>query len=298
MVDWQERQGKAPDDFQGRFFPDVRVEMDSRLNRVYDWNLGSFTGFQHTIRPEVVYEYVPENLMGTLPHFDRLDGEQARHDIRYGFTTFLTGRETRNDAEGNPITKYRELARLQLFQLFNFEKPPQITPDPIFGPVPSFDTEALLGFADVGLRLDVMPKPYVMLSYSADFSPEKGQATIQDVFLTLKSGRGDTVRFNYVFRNDLPVDEFITDINVKVVSNLYLNTYHDYSFQKQNLFRQGYGVRYIRGCWAVALAYEREAQDERVAFSIDLLGLGTYGQRRLRHIGETLSGSVADDLEH
>jgi LPS-assembly protein len=257
--------------------------------------VGNFTAFQHSIRPEVTYEYIPDNVKGFTPFFDRLDGNLRRNSVQFGFTNFLTGKEVRRDEEGNPVTSYRELARMQLFQLYNFEKPSEILPDPRFGPSPTFIADAVKGYADLGFRVDLTPKRFITLSYSADYSPERREATQQDVFMTLDSGRGHTIRFDYQFRNDVAVDEFITETNIKITSGLYVGTYHDYSLQRETLFRQGYAVRYVAGCWAMGLSFEREGNDDRVAFSVDLLGLGSYGGGRAHRLGE--KGNIPFDSE-
>ena len=42
------------------------------------------------------------------------------------------------------------------------------------------------------------------------------------------------------------------------------------------MFLQGYGIRYIRGCWGVGGGYEREGNDNRFIFTLDLLGLAVW----------------------
>jgi hypothetical protein len=43
------------------------------------------------------------------------------------------------------------------------------------------------------------------------------------------------------------------------------------------MLKHGYGIRYMHGCWGFGLAFEKEAKDERVAISVNLLGLGAFG---------------------
>ncbi|NLI81676.1 MAG: LPS assembly protein LptD [Deltaproteobacteria bacterium] len=280
IVDWESEDRDA---WQGRFSSQMRLEMSSRLNRVYNVQWGDVSALQHSIRPELVYEFIPDNSKGETPSFDRFDGNLKRHYVRAGLTNFLTARETRADEAGETVTIYRELARMQLFQLYNIERPIDRLPDLRFGPRPEFVGDDVEGFANLGFRLDVMPRRYVTLSYSADYSPERREATQQDVFLTLESGRGHAIRFDYQFRNDLKVNEFITETSIKILPGLYVGTYHDYSIDRDTLFKHGYALRYLSGCWAVGVSFEKEGEDQRVAFSVDLLGLGSLGSgaRRL-----------------
>ena len=100
------------------------MDLSSRLNRVYNLEMGNYQAIQHAVRPEVIYEYVPEVSQADLPTFDKLDRNQAHHDLLFGFSTFLTTKEVQKDAENNPVTNYREICRLQILQQFNIERPP------------------------------------------------------------------------------------------------------------------------------------------------------------------------------
>ncbi len=265
-VSWQEDDRNS---WQGRLLSDVRLEMSSRLNRVYAFNMGNVVAMQHSIRPEVVYEYVPKGLgQDDIPQFDPLDADQTFNEIRYGVTNFFTSKSVLRDADGNQATTYHEFARLQLFHAFNFQ-PSE--------PNLNFDFERGEGASSVGMRLDLMPQKYVMLTYDTDFYSTVSSQANHDLIMTLDSGRGHLFRVDYQFRKDYPIDELITEFSVKIMPNVYVNTYHDYSFDKDELYKQGYGIKYIQGCWGLGLTYEKEEEDQRVALSINLLGLGSFG---------------------
>lgn len=271
FVDWQDNES---DTSQGRLFSDVRMELSSRVNRVYPWQIGSFTAFQHSVRPEVVYAYVPEPIEGTIPLFDRFDEDPSRHYFRYGFTTFLMGRSVRTDAEGNEQTEFLELARLQLFHGYNFERMPADVPEV------RLESNRDKGATDLGLRLDVRPKQYVTLSYDMEFSPEKGNVELHDLYLVLNSEQGHRFQLDYQYREESLIDEIIARTSFKLFKNFYFMTYHDYSIDQDDLYAHGYAFRYDHGCWAFGVSYEKEEKDHRIAFTINLLGLGSFGGSR------------------
>lgn len=264
-VDWE---GDRFDSSQGNLFPDFSVSLNTRLNRVYPVSFGKYVAVEHAIRPEIVYEYAPEGLhTDEVPLIDRDDRDQFRHDIRYGFSTFLTAKRVEEDPEGNVKNTYQELARLQVFEAFNIDAP-LLPPDPRFNVVQGE------GFSDIGLRLDLTPKRFLTLSYDTDYSPDEGDFTLQSLFMTLRSNQGHALRLDYQFRKDTFIDELIASIDFKVLPNVFLTTYHDYSLDQEEFFRQKYGFRYEHGCWALGVAYEHKDNDHRVAFSVNLLGLG------------------------
>lgn len=281
-VDWEQ---ESHDTMQARFLSDVQLDMSTRLNRVYPLEFGNNVAIEHSIRPEILYEYVPDPLQGNIPHFDRLDANQARHDLRYGFTTFLTSKQFLKDAKGNPTTSYLELARLEVSQAYNFERMDQNISDL------GLTAPQKEGPSDVTMRLDITPKQFVTLSYATQLPVSEGDTAQQDLTMTLKNPRGDQFRLDYLygknpltFQNssttltqNLFVDEIIAQFNIQILPNLIATTYHDYSINQQDLFSQGYGLKFQHGCWELGVTFEKEASDERIAFTLNLLGIGNIG---------------------
>ncbi len=268
VVEWD---NKDYDNLNHRAVSDAQVAMSSRLNRVYPINLWGAVALEHSIRPEVSYEYAAQSTLGHVPLIDRLDDNRARNGIRYGFSTFLTAKEVTTDAQGNQVSTFREWVRLKAFQFYNAEKPE--VDDPLF------KTEVLkTGFSPVGIRLDLSPLRWATFSYDADFDLQStGQGDAHDVSMMVTSGRGHFLTIDYQKRSDLDVNEVITSLFLKTWKNIYLNTYQDYSISDGELFRHGYGLRYYSGCWGIGVGFEREGEDNRFLISLDLLGIGTFG---------------------
>ncbi|MDR3568056.1 MAG: LPS assembly protein LptD [Syntrophobacteraceae bacterium] len=271
-IQWQEPNSGA--NYAGRAVPDVDVEMSSRLNKVYPVNFWGLTAVQHTIEPEISYEYATQTLGSQLPQLDRLDLDQSRNGVRYGFTTFLTGKQIAPGDSGTPAVTYAEIARLRVFQFFNIEPPAQ--PDSLF------DADTLMpeGFSPLGVRLDIMPIHLWTLSYDLDWQFRSGsQVQAQDLSASYNNGRGNALIVDYEQIPDLNVNEISLTTYFKVYDNIYLNTYHDFSFQTGLWFTQGYGIRYVQGCWGIGAGYERVGNDNRFLFTVDLMGIGSLGNQ-------------------
>ena len=200
------------DNLTERAIPDASVEMSTRVNREFHVNIGDFTAFQHAIRPEVSYEYATQTVSGQMPQLDRLDLDQSRNGVRYGFTSFLTGKQVTTDAEGNTTASYQELVRFRVFQFYNVQ-PPAIED-------PMFDTTNVMrqGFSPVGFRLDVMPKKYLTFSYDLDqdFTPG-GEGNAQSLYMTLDSGKGQLLRIDYQQIPNLAVNEITAGVLLKSI---------------------------------------------------------------------------------
>jgi len=284
--------GNSSGDFAERVAPDVDVEISTRLNREFPVNFLNFTELQHSIRPEVSYEYVTQASTGPFPHLDRLDQDQARNGVRYGFSTFLTAKELTPDAAGDLITTYKEIARFRIFQFFNVQ-PPSV-PDPLF------DTNNIMkeGFSPVGFRLDVFPSKHLTLSYDLDLDlSAAGQGKAQGLFLTYDTTTGYIFSLDYQQVPSLAVNEITAAATLKVYKDIYFNTYYDYSISSGLTFTQGYAIRFVRGCWGVGVGYERTGGSDQFVCTIDLMGIGSLG-RESAFFGRPLFGETRPGYQH
>jgi LPS-assembly protein len=281
-VDWNgDPAANDHNSLQGRVLPDARLELSSVLNRVYGLDFPEVKGVQHTIRPEVTYEYIPTIDQDSLPFFDPLDRIPGTNAIRYGFSTYLTSKKVLPDAAGNPQSSFLESTRLRVTQALKIDKDSSsvlsggLIDDPLLQNLTGGVNDNR--FSDISLELDVTPGRYVTFYYNAALSPYDGSATNYDLYLILNSLRGDSLVLNYRQRQDPDISQIITAMNVKLLSNITFSTYFNYSLVQNEMFRQIYQVTYQHGCWALTVAYEDEAGDRQVAVSVNLLGLGRLG---------------------
>lgn len=279
-------------DYVERAGPDVEVDMSTRLNRTFSANFWNITAIQNGIRPEFSYEYVTQTTSGLIPQFDRLDLDQSRNGVRYGLSSFLIAKEETEDIAGNPVTTYRDLARFRLFQFYNIQAP--LAPDPVFDTnVPMTD-----GFSPIGIRLDVLPTRYLTVSYDYDVETRhEGLGKAQDLFATYDSTTGYIVRIDYEQVPNLAVNEITLTTTFKAYNDIYIHTYHNYSIDTGIMFTQGYGIRYVRGCWGVGVGYEHSSGDDRFAITVDLMGIGSVG-REAAFFGKPLFGESRPGYQH
>jgi hypothetical protein len=64
------------------------------------------------------------------------------------------------------------------------------------------------------------------------------------------------------------------------------------------MFTQGYGIRYVQGCWGLGGGYERVGNDNRFVFTIDLLGFDSVGEGGGFFIGRPLFGESLPGYQH
>ncbi len=268
--------GSSHDDLEYRIIPLFKITADTQLERLYDLKLWNVISLKHTVRPEIAYEFTPDIDQEDIPFFDKYDFLPKRNRVRYGFTTFATVKKTfgTNGSDSRLANvSYEEWLRLKIFQYYQFTKQSIDTPeDPL-----SYDTfrnKEGDGFSDVYLELDITPHRFVELSYDLTLSPDEDFVRRHDASLMVNMPSGQTIKLDYRYREETTTDEFISDFSWNITPWLTVSMYHDYSFDKGEMFKQGYGITYRRNCWAISLSYEKEGNDRRFFVGLNLLGIG------------------------
>jgi hypothetical protein len=124
-----------------------------------------------------------------------------------------------------------------------------------------------------------------------------GQGRAQNLFVAFDSTAGHIVRIDYEQIPSLMVNEITATTYIQTYKNFYLDTYHSYSLSSGIMFDQGYGFRYIKGCWGFGAGYERVGADNRFIFTIDLMGIGSLsGQSGF--FGKPLFGEPIPGYQH
>jgi len=284
-IDWQDDPaGDGLDDYQGRMLPDARMELSSSVSRVYDVDWLGHKALQHVIRPEVTYQYASDFWHDEVPYWGAVDSYRELHDVRYGFSTYLVSKSVSVDQKGEQRATYSEGARLRVMQAYNLNE--YIPSDPIFlrfdsllsdvAPEPTYRSSTD-HFSDISFELDFRPGRYVTLSYDSFLSPYNGSETGRDLILTLDSTRGHMLSIDYRTREDSDIDEIIGAVQLKLLSSLVFRSSYDYSFSKDLLVNQAYGITYTHGCWGLTLGYRDDGTDQQVFVMVNLLGLGNLG---------------------
>jgi LPS-assembly protein len=304
-VDWEE--GNR-DSFQQRTYPELRVDLNTQLDRVYSLNWGDAVALQNMIRPEIIYKYRPfadEN--DDIPEFDAIDQITERHGVQYGFSTAFTAKRL---PKGVNAPSYHEYARLSIFQTLNIEKvEPEIqdrllydesifgTEAALFGPllfsdldIESSETQSELlekrRFSSVDVEFYLTPLRYIQLSYDANISPYDKILNRYNYGLSLNSQRGQSLSLNYRLREDSNLEELVVGTGLNLLPSLSFSTSHDYSFSEGVLISQVYSLLYQTGCWGLRFAIGESEGNQTAGVSLILLGIGEFG-------GGTKSGSGA-----
>jgi LPS-assembly protein len=251
---------------ESRELYDFQVKASTDLSRIFDTDLGSWRRVRHTVRPEVVYDYVPSVHQDDLPFFDSLDRISDENLVTYGLTNFFTARV--EPGEGNPA--YRDVAWVRLSQSYSLDE----HQGSVFGEI----VEQEHRFSDIGLEVNLTPGQYLSLTYQTLWSPYDNAFERHELFTTLSDPRGDSLSVNYRKKQDPEGNTLVNEIDgrltVKVTEGLTVMARRNYSYSLNQNIETEYRVTLMRQCWGVMVSYIDKPNDQSISVGFTLTGIG------------------------
>jgi LPS-assembly protein len=253
-------------DAQSRELYDFQVKASTDLSRIFETDLGSWRSLRHTVRPEVVYNYVPSVNQNHLPFFDSSDRIPDENLVTYGFTNFFTAKI--EPEAGKPT--YPQVAWVRLTQSYSLSG----NEGNVFGEIVKQEHS----FSDIALEMNLTPGHYLSLTYQSLWSPYDTNFKRHTLYTTLSDPRGDSLSVNYTKKKD---PETATDVNeldgtltVKLMEGLTFLVRRDYSYSLNQNIETEYKLTLMRQCWGVTVDYVDKPNNQTISVSFTLTGIG------------------------
>jgi LPS-assembly protein len=267
IPDYDEPTGSSVEEktFQHRELFEGRVEVNTEIMRVFTRDNGGRTKTRHTLRPEIVYEYIPKVDQDQLPSFDSTDRISNRNRLIYSLTNFFVARLEENQDD----VTYQDFARLKFSQFYDLEEPEL---DVRSG------TSQDRPFSNVFTQLDVTPKRYLKLTYKNEWSVYDGDFKLQSILANLWDKRGDKISVDYNLQRDedgrIVLSEIDGRLSVTFWGGVSMQLRSNYSFEENQNFETEYLVLLNRQCWGIGFSYLDKPDDRRFMIGFTLYGVG------------------------
>lgn len=264
--------------YLSREFPEMRVALSSELNRIYPFSFLDISRIRHTVKPEIAWEYIPDNDFEKYPLFET--GIEKTNMVTLSLTHFFTSKSIlRKSAEparpeAGPEYAYHQFLRVMIEQAFNINtNTPQEWIDN------NDDTGPLL--------LEMKWTPNDQASFTGDllWSHKKQEWIAKNLASAFSTRRGDFVAVEYRQReNDVtPLYSFETvafSLNLVLISEkLSLHTSYERAIDQGEDYKKKFGFLYQRQCWEIDLGYVDEEEDRQWGVMVNLKGLGELDTR-------------------
>jgi LPS-assembly protein len=250
---------------------DLRLDLSSEVYRIFPGLLPGSDRSKHSLRPQLIYKYIPEEDQGDLPDFDSTDRIARLNQLTWALIQTFIARwptaTTRSD-EGPPAYRYRQVARLKLDQSYDFFAASDHDPEP---------------WSDLRADLDLTPATGLTLNAEARWSVYDQLFTRYSLGATLQDRRGDRLTGEYrrVLEDaaeDVEPSEYLNaEARLQLQRSLALRGTLDWDLYADKVREWLVGFTYTRQCWSLDLDHSVEDEDRRTFFTINLVGLGKFG---------------------
>lgn len=266
---------------------DARLDLSTELSKVMGSPVAAVDRIRHSARPRVIYEYIPDQDQSDLPYFTALDRIGEKNLVTYSLTNTLTARTTKtfrsttkardslvseggagltNPMQGGTPTptsfNYHRFCRFYLEQSYDIDAARDDQPEP---------------FSDIYGELEFNFGRYVAVDSNARYNPYDNNISSHNIGAAIADHRGDRLWIEHSYQKDA-FESIRGTLSVKLTDRLTARGEYERNLLAKKDLLKGAGFLYTAQCWSVDFFYAREGEDNKFLFSINLMGLGGFGE--------------------
>jgi LPS-assembly protein len=265
------------DDFFNRGLYDIGLDISSEVYRIIDLKKFNVEKIKHIIRPNIHYEFTPEEDQEDYPDFDDIDRIDKENEITYSITnTFVSkskadlgGRPTTED-DDIPIYTYHQFLRFLIEQKYDFNEADE-------------DEDDGEPFGPIRFEVELEPNDYLAFEADTEWSVYDSKFVNYNFSAELSDKRNDRLEFEYRFTDNGDGEDDVDDqyISLELLVNITnaLSVYADYEaeLEDEEDIETRLGLIYRSQCWSLSFSYIDQPEDSKLAFMLNLYGLGGIG---------------------
>jgi len=261
---------------------DIKLDLSSETYKVYDSTMFGTSGLKHSVTPQVIYEYIPDQDQDELPDFDvdSIDRIEKKNQITYSITNTLTSRSKSNvlkTYEGpktehdEPIAyNYRQFIWFKLEQSYDIYEAGEDNPQKWENQTDQRPFSPLKG------ELDFYPAKYLLFEGDAQWCFYDDEFSSYNARVSLWDNRDDKLTVEYRYTKD-SIKSIITDLYLKITDYLMASGGYERNILDDKRIETSVGLIYQAQCWSVEIGCTDEPDDRKYEFKINLYGLGEVG---------------------
>ncbi len=279
QVEEYENETRESDDrFFSREVVDLRADLSTEFWKTFSMNWKNVDKIRHSVRPQIVYDYVPVPDQDEYPDFEGIDRLKEKNLVTYSVTNYFTARsiahhegpETQAGSSGEievPSYKYRDFSRIKLTQSYDIEEARRDTAGDTRRP-----------FSDIKGEIEFLPYPCLDLDGDVTWSPYDSEFTGYNAILAVCDERGDRLSVDYRYTRDRK-ESILSKALVKLFHPVSVYGSHERNIRDGKDVETIIGFTYAPQCWSLNFTFtDDRAMDEQEYFvEIGLYGLGEIG---------------------
>jgi len=255
---------------------DIKVDLFSEVYHVFNIDGKRVERIKHIVRPNIIYDYIPEKDQSEFPFLDDIDRIERKNLVTYSLTNTLTSKSKKNTGEIKGLSKdkstadssyeppmydYNEFLRFKLEQSYDINKEKEDDPEP---------------FSPIHGELELYPIRYFSIKSDADWSHYDSNFRSRNVAATIWDMRGDKLLVDYRYQRDIS-ETVYTNLGLKISDRLSMRGEYERNIYNSKDLKYGFGFLYETQCWSFDINLTKEEEDLSVIFMITLYGIGEIG---------------------
>jgi LPS-assembly protein len=282
------KQSSQVADYASRTVPNFRLDLSSDVQRIFDVSSDKLQKIKHSIRPQVVYNYVPEVTQDDLPNF--LSPITKINTVTYYLTNILTAKSLMGKGkEGEDLHSYLDFLYFKLYQTYDIneatrdEAAPRInTPAGGLSSIGTAGTTGVVGtpgerrpFSDIIGELEIVFGPNLRLRSFAGWSPYDNLIQTQTHTLNLSAG-GSWVNLEYQTTGGDQFRQLNSSFYWKISPSWTANFLNKWAIDQNQSYETTLGLAYNHQCWGIKAHFTETPDDKKFLVSFSLKGLGEF----------------------
>ncbi len=243
------------DDTREVGLPEVRVSLNSRVQRTFETDSAALSRLRHVIEPELVYSYIGDEDQSEIPVFDSYDQIDEENQLEYALIQRFKGRFERDGQ-----SEYRDLAYLRTSLIEDLDS----------------ENDSILN----GFRNELRLTPFDGLSFAADATLDLDNGDWEEIGAEtdIVVQQNNSLRLRYQRNLDESLDYGRLDLSVGILAPIYLNYQQRYDFVDDEVVEEVVALEYRQQCWSLFLTYRDHDDSQSLMVNFSLSGLSTSGR--------------------
>ncbi|MDY6790390.1 MAG: LPS assembly protein LptD [Thermodesulfobacteriota bacterium] len=261
---------------------DIKLDFSSEIYKVYDGSIFGTSGIKHSVTPQVIYEYIPDQDQDEFPDFDvdSIDRIEKKNQLTYSITSTFTSRSKKSVLKSDDIPRiendgpmaynYRQFLWFKLEQSYDFYEARE--DDPL-----KWENQTdQRPFSPLKGELEFYPLKYLSFEGDAEWCQYDDEFLSYNAKMSLSDNRNDRLYVEYRYSKDA-IKSIVADLTLKITDSLTTYGGYERNILDDQRIKTSVGIKYQAQCWSVGIGYTDEPDDRKYEFSINLYGLGEVG---------------------
>lgn len=256
-----------------RTLHNFQLDLSTEIGQVFKLPSKSTPKIKHTIKPSVIYDYLPTKKQDQLPSLDGVDRISPQNMVTYSLTNYLTTKRVGED--GSPV--YTDVLRLKLSQSYDIKEERRwLSPG-----------ERRKPLSDVTLETELIPTDRIYLRYDTAYDTYESNFRSYNGLLRLSDKRGDNLFTEYRYTKG-SIHEINVGLAVVVTPALNITYEIRHSLELDKNLESKTVVNYLAQCWGVSFQLTKTQDDRSFFILFSLYGLGEFGPVQFSSFARTL----------